>query len=560
MSAGPALERDNVAGYNCSYLPVDSLRAFDESLYVLMCGTGVGFSVEEQYVNKIPEVPTVIRETDTRIVVADSKLGWAVGLRQLFSLLYAGSRPKWDLGMLRPAGAILKTFGGRSSGPEPLDNLFQFVCDTVQAAQGRKLTTLECHDIMCKIAECIVVGGVRRSALISLSSLSDERMRSAKYGKYWDVASARGLSNNSAVYLNQPSVGEFIDEWKSLYLSKSGERGIFNRDSAKTQSKSTGRRDIDHAFGTNPCGEIILRPFGFCNLSEVVVRHNDSFASLKRKVEIASIIGTYQSTLTNFRYLRKIWKTNAEEERLLGVSLTGIMDHPLLSGQGEHKYKLQATLEAFKTHAIATNQEWAEKLGITPSVAITTVKPSGTVSQLVDSSSGIHPRHNRFYLRAIRADKKDPLSVFLRGKGFPVEDDITNPNHIDVFYFPQKAPEEAVLREDRTAIEQLEHYLVYKKYWCEHNPSITVYIREPEWIEVASWVYKHFGEIGGIAFLPYDGGHYKQAPYQDLTEEQYNEWVEKMPKDVDWTELREETDLTSGMQELACTAGVCEIN
>ncbi len=560
MSAGEALERDNVAGYNCSYLPVDSLRAFDESLYILMCGTGVGFSVEEQYVQKLPEVPTVIRETDTRIIVEDSKIGWAVGLRQLLSLLFAGSCPQWDLSRLRPAGAVLKTFGGRSSGPEPLDNLFRFACDTIQGACGRKLTTLECHDLMCIIAECIVVGGVRRSALISLSSLSDERMRSAKYGKYWDIASARGLANNSAVYNTQPSIGEFIDEWKALYLSKSGERGIFNRQGSQAQSKANGRRDFDQAFGTNPCGEIILRPNGLCNLSEVVVRSNDSIENLRRKVEIATIIGTFQSTLTSFRYLRKIWKTNAEEERLLGVSLTGIMDHGMLSeSQAEHLW-LNTHLEELKQHAIDTNKRWAEHLGISPSVAITTVKPSGTVSQLVDSSSGIHPRHSKFYLRTVRADKKDPLALFMRSKGFPVENDITNPSYTDIFYFPIKSPDHSVFRNDKTALEQLEHYLIYKNYWCEHNPSITVYIKEHEWLETAAWVYKHFGEVGGIAFLPFDGGHYKQAPYQDLTEEEYNTWIEKIPKDVDWSELKEETDETSGMQELACTAGVCEVN
>lgn len=560
MSAGEALDRDNVAGYNCSYLAVDSLRSFDETLYILMCGTGVGFSVEEQYVRKLPEVPEVIRETDTRIVVADSKIGWAVGLRQLFSLLFAGSRPNWDLSNLRPAGATLKTFGGRSSGPGPLEALFQFVTTTVEGARGRQLTSLECHDIMCYVANAVVVGGVRRSALISLSSLSDERMRTAKLGRYWEANSARGLANNSAVYTTKPPVGEFLNEWKALYDSKSGERGIFNRSSAEAQCQATGRRDSNHDFGTNPCGEIILRPNGLCNLSEVVVRESDSYEDLKRKVELATIIGTFQSTLTNFRYLRAVWKRNAEEERLLGVSLTGIMDHPYLSGRYTDETSLANLLKDLKQVAIDTNKVWADRLGITPSAAITTVKPSGTVSQLVDSSSGIHPRHSPYYIRTIRTDKKDPLALFMREKGFPVEDDITNPEHTDVFSFPIKGPVGGCYRDEFTALQQLQHYMLFKQHWCEHNPSITVYVREHEWIEVAAWVYANFDSIGGIAFLPYDGGHYKQAPYQECTEEEYNKLLTLLPRDVDWTELREGIDKTSGMQELACTAGVCEIN
>lgn len=556
MTAGEALTRDNIAGYNCSYLPIDHIRAFDEAMYILLCGTGVGFSVERQYVAKLPEVPEKMHSTDTNIVVADSKIGWASAFRELLSLLYAGKFPKWDLSRVRPAGARLKTFGGRASGPDPLDELFHFSCSLFSKAQGRRLNSVEVHDLVCKVADVVVVGGVRRSALISLSNLTDERMQRAKMGQWWETDPQRALANNSVAYTEQPDVGIFMREWQALYDSKSGERGVFNRVAAKRAAEATGRRDPAWDFGTNPCGEIILRPHGLCNLSEVIVRESDSLAELREKVELASIIGTFQSTLTDFRYLRPVWRRNAEEERLLGVSLTGIMDNPELLYRNSN---LEKDLEELKSHAIKTNEIIAHGLGINPSVSITTVKPSGTVSQLVGSSSGIHPSYSRYYLRTVRADKKDPLSVFLRAQGVPVEDDVTKPAATDVFYFPQRSSETSVLRDDITALDQLEHYLVFKKHWCEHNPSITVYVREHEWLEVGAWVYKHFNEIGGVSFLPHSDHVYKQAPYQEIDKEAYEVALKNMPSAIRWEDFREFEDNTTSSQELACLAGVCEI-
>ena len=560
MTAGPALARDEIAGYNCSYVAVDHERVFSEIMYVLMCGTGVGFSVERQYVSKLPEVAEEFHETQTNIIVADSRTGWASSFRELISLLYSGRLPKWDLSRLRPAGAILKTFGGRSSGPEPLRSLFEFTTRVFKQAAGRKLTSLECHDIICKIADIVVVGGVRRSALISLSNLSDDRLRSAKNGQWWIDHPERALANNSAAYAEKPDLSLFLKEWMSLYESKSGERGIFNRTAALKQAESSGRRESEGwEFGTNPCGEIVLRPNGLCNLSEVVVRERDTLDDLKRKVGLATIIGTFQSTLTSFRYVRPIWSKNAKEERLLGVSFTGIMDHPVLSGR-EGSY-LGPWLTELKQHAIKVNQEWAAKIGIEPSVAITCVKPSGTVSQLVDSASGIHPRYSEYYLRTVRADKKDPIAKFLRQQGVYVEDDITKPEAVDVFHFPQKAPSGAVLRNNFDAISQLEHSLLFRKHWCEHNPSLTVYYRDREFLDVGAWVYKHFDDLGGVSFLPHSDHIYRQAPYQELTEEQYKEWLTKTPT-IKWEELKdfETTDNTSVQPELACSAATgCEI-
>jgi ribonucleoside-diphosphate reductase alpha chain len=525
-----------------------------------MCGTGVGFSVERDYVKKLPEISDEFHDTETTVIVSDSKIGWASALREFIALLYSGKLPKWDLTHVRPAGSRLKTFGGRASGPEPLDGLFRFLTSTFQSAGGRRLTSLEVHDTVCKIADVVVVGGVRRSALISLSNLTDERLRQAKNGAWWESNGQRALANNSVAYTEKPDTGVFLDEWSNLYRSKSGERGFFNRTSAKLTSEATGRRDINHEFGTNPCGEIILRPNGLCNLSEVVVRNDDDFETLKRKVEIATIIGTFQSTLTDFRYVRPIWRRNAEEERLLGVSLTGIMDHAVI-GQNlvDGGARGIQWLRELKEHAIQTNRVWAGKLGINPSVAITTVKPSGTVSQLVDSASGIHPRYSQYYVRTVRADKNDPLAQFMRQKGFPVENDITKPEHTDVFRFPCKSPEGSVLRTGITAIGQLEHYLIYKRYWCEHNPSITVYVRESEWLGVGAWVYEHFDELGGVSFLPYDTGIYKQAPYQECTESEYHQLVSEMPQGTDWSNFTEVVDNTTGSQDLACLSGVCEI-
>ena len=558
MTAGPALARDNIAGYNCSFKAVNKVTAFDEILYILMNGTGVGFSVERQHVNELPRVADEFHPTDTVISVADSRLGWAKGLKELIALLYAGQIPTWDLSKLRPAGAVLKTFGGRSSGPEPLDDLFRFTVEVFKNAAGRKLTSLECHDLVCKIAEIVVVGGVRRSALISLSNLSDDRMRHAKAGQWWENDAQRALANNSAAYTEKPDIGIFMDEWKALYDSKSGERGIFNRESAQMAASRSGRRDANYEFGTNPCSEIILRDEEFCNLTEAVVREGDSMDDLMRKVEFAAIMGTFQSTLTNFKYINKGWKNNCEEERLLGVSLTGIMDSELTNGKKEG---LAERLEQLRDHAVEVNKKWAEKLGINQATAVTCVKPSGTVSQLVDSASGIHARHNPYYIRTVRADKKDPLCKMMVDAGFPVEDDVMKPQHTSVFSFPMKAPENAVFRTDMTAIEQLELWLTYQKSWCEHKPSVTISVKEHEWMDVGAWVYKNFDWMSGVSFLPFSDHTYRQAPYQDCGVEEYEELKAQMPQNVDWSVLSEyeSSDMTEGAQELACVAGGCEI-
>jgi ribonucleoside-diphosphate reductase alpha chain len=553
MTAGPALDRDNIAGYNCSYLPIDDVRAFDEAMFILMNGTGLGFSVERQYVQKLPTVATEFSKSDTIITVADSKQGWATALRELIGLLYTGLIPSLDVSKVRPAGARLKVFGGRASGPKPLQDLFQFTIELFQKAAGRKLNSVECHDLVCKIAQIVVVGGVRRSALISLSNLTDERMRNAKNGAWWEDEKQRALANNSVAYTELPDIGIFMKEWQTLYESKSGERGIFNRVSAIKQAEATGRRDCDYEFGTNPCGEIILRPNGFCNLTEVVVRSTDSLEDLKRKVRIATILGTYQSTLTDFKYIRKVWQRNAEEERLLGVSLTGILDNKVLAETPEQY------LKEMKDESIKTNLEWSNKLGIPQSAAITTVKPSGTVSQLVDSASGIHPRHSDYYIRTVRADVKDPLATFLKDKGVPCEVDVMNDSNL-VFSFPQKAPEGSITRKQWSAVEQLEHYLAFKKHWCEHNPSITVYVRENEWMEVGAWVYKNFDDIGGVSFLPFNDHVYQQAPYQDCTAPEYYKAEQTFPE-LNWAEFDnyEVDDATVNMHELACVSGACEL-
>ena len=557
MTAGEALKRENVSGYNCSYIAVDTLRAFDEMLYVLMNGTGVGFSVERQYVTELPVINDEFHDTDTVIVVSDSKLGWAKALRELIFLLAAGQVPQWNLSRVRPAGAPLKTFGGRASGPQPLEDLFHFCIEIFRNAAGRKLTSLEAHDICCKIAEVVVVGGVRRSALISLSNLSDDRMRHAKAGRWWESNVQRALANNSACYTEKPDMGIFMEEWKSLYESKSGERGIFNREAAKKQSAKNGRRDPDHDFGTNPCSEIILRDREFCNLSEVVVREDDTEETLLEKVRNATIIGTWQSTLTNFRYLNRKWGENCEEERLLGVSMTGIMDNELTNGK---KGNLAELLKKLRQEAVNTNAKWAKKLGIPVSAAITCVKPSGTVSQLTDSASGIHARHNPYYIRTVRADKKDPLAKMMFDAGFPVEDDVTKPEHTYVFSFPVKGPAKGVYRKEMSAIDQLEIWKVYQENWCEHKPSVTVSVKETEWMSVGAWVYDNFDMMSGVSFLPMSDHTYRQAPYQDCSKFEYQELVKKMPE-VDWTKLSEyeNADMTSGSQELACAAGACEI-
>ncbi len=576
MTAGPALDRDNTAAYNCSYLPVDDIKAFDEAMFILLCGTGVGFSVERQYVNKLPEVPANLAKWKTLIKVEDSKEGWALALRELIALLYQGVIPEWDVSDVRPAGAKLKTFGGRASGPAPLVDLFNFVIGVFKGAAGRKLNSIECHDIMCKIGEVVVVGGVRRSAMISLSNLSDDRMRHAKSGNWWENNGHRALANNSVAYTEKPDMESFMREWLSLVESKSGERGIFSRTASVKQAAKNGRRDSNHEFGTNPCSEIILRPYQFCNLTEVVVRATDTLEDLERKVRLATILGTIQSTYTHFPYLRDIWKLNTEEERLLGVSLTGIMDSKILSGKvravydrvgscsGEWDditYSLPQLLEHLKNVAISTNRDWAERLGVPPSAAITCVKPSGTVSQLVDSASGIHARHSAYYIRTVRGDNKDPLTQFMKDCGVPSEPCVMKPDTTTVFSFPMKSPDGAITRNDMTALEQLELWLIYQRHWCEHKPSITVTVRDHEWMEVGAWVYKHFDEVSGVSFLPHSDHTYQQAPYQEVSKREYEDLLALMPKKIDWSDLRfyETEDMSKGTSTFACSGGSCEI-
>ena len=558
MSSGKAFDRDNVAGYNCSYLPVDDVRSFDEAMFILLCGTGVGFSVERQYVNELPIVPMNLINLDETIIVADSKEGWAYSLRTLITSLYSGVIPLWDVSLVRPAGAKLKTFGGRASGPAPLVDLFNFVVAKFKEAQGEKLTSLQAHDIMCKIGEVVVVGGVRRSAMISLSNLSDDRMRHAKSGAYWESNGQRNLANNSVAYTSKPDSTSFMREWLSLVESGTGERGIFNRQAAKAQAAKNGRRDASYEFGTNPCSEIILRPYQFCNLSEVVIRSTDTEQDLERKVAIATILGTLQSTYTKFPYLRKIWEENTNEERLLGVSLTGIMDNPLTTTANPD---LQGLLERLRAVSVEVNAQWAAKLGVAVSTAITAVKPSGTVSQLVNSASGIHARHSEYYIRTVRGAYNDPLTEFMKDQGIPWEPCAHQPDTTVVFSFPQKSPAQAVLTENTTAIEQLDTWLAYQRHWCEHKPSVTINVLADEWIAVGAYVYENFDEMSGVSFLPYSEHIYQQAPYQQCEQAKYEEFLALMPKAIDWAKLAdyEAEDTTVGSQTFACSGGSCEI-
>ena len=559
MTAGPALERNHIAAYNCSYLPVDSPRSFDECLYILMHGTGVGFSVERQFINQLPTIPDTFETSETCIIVQDSKEGWFRAFKELINLLYAGQIPQWDMSKIRPQGAKLKTFGGRASGPEPLNELFKFTSNMFRNARGRKLNSLECHDLMCKIADVVVVGGVRRSALISLSNLSDDRMRHAKSGDWWNTEPQRSFANNSVSYTDGLDTGSFLREWSSLYDSKSGERGIFNRKAAQAQAAKYGRREADIEYGTNPCSEIILRPKQFCNLSEVVVRAEDTPETLQRKIELATILGTIQSCFTDLKGLGRQWTKNTEEERLLGVSLTGILDNAMLANKT--KDSLPALLGSLRMTAVSTNHKWASKFGIESSAAITCVKPSGTVSQLVDAASGIHPRHSEYYIRTVRADKKDPLTLFMTEAGFPVEDENKKPETTAVFSFPVKAPKGAITRHDMTAIEHLEIWRIYAEHWCEHKPSITVSVKENEWLEVGAFVYKHFDHMSGVSFLPMSEHIYEQAPYQDCTKTEYEKLLNSMPRSIDWKKLGdyERDDNTLSSQTLNCVGDFCEV-
>jgi ribonucleoside-diphosphate reductase alpha chain len=557
MTAGTALERQNVAAFNCSYLPIDDPKAFDEAMYILLCGTGVGFSVEQKYVTQLPEVPDQLFPSQTSIMVSDSKEGWAKSLRQLIALLYSGEIPKYDVSKVRPAGARLKTFGGRASGAQPLEDLFKFVIGKFKTAAGRKLSSLECHDILCKIGEVVVVGGVRRSAMISLSDLTDDKMAHAKAGNWWDGQGQRALANNSATYEETPAIGQFMREWTSIYESHSGERGIFNREASQMQAAKNGRRDASYEFGTNPCSEIILRPYQFCNLSSCIIRSTDTEEDILNKVRLATILGTFQASLTNFPYLRKIWQKNTEEEALLGVSMTGILDNHLLNNPDDKE--LPGLLEKLRDAAVATNAEFAAAIGINQSVAVTAIKPEGTVSQLCSTASGIHPQHSQYYIRRVRADNKDPLTQFMLKSGFIGEPCVMKPESTTVFSFPVAVAEGALLREDLTAVEHLRLWLIYQRHYCEHKPSVTISVLEKEWMEVGAWVYKHFDEVTGVSFLPMDGGTYRQAPYEECTEEDYKKLLDQQPTGIDWDNFQEYDDNVEGAQTLACTAGGCTI-
>jgi ribonucleoside-diphosphate reductase alpha chain len=557
MTAGTALDRQNVAAFNCSYLPIDDAKAFDEAMYILLCGTGVGFSVEQKYVTELPEVPDQLFPSQTSIMVSDSKEGWAKSLRQLIALLYSGEIPKYDVSKVRPAGARLKTFGGRASGAQPLEDLFKFVISKFKAASGRKLSSLECHDILCKIGEVVVVGGVRRSAMISLSDLTDDKMAHAKAGNWWDGQGQRALANNSATYEETPAIGQFMREWTSIYESHSGERGIFNREASQKQAAKNGRRDASYEFGTNPCSEIILRPYQFCNLSSCIIRSTDTEEDLLRKIRLATILGTFQASLTNFPYLRKIWQKNTEEEALLGVSMTGILDNHLLNDPDDAN--LPELLEKLRDVAIAVNAEYASAIGINQSVSVTAIKPEGTVSQLCSTASGIHPQHSQYYIRRVRADNKDPLTQFMLKSGFIGEPCVMKPESTTVFSFPVAVAEGALLREDLTAVEHLRLWLIYQRHYCEHKPSVTISVLENEWMEVGAWVYKHFDEVTGVSFLPMDGGTYRQAPYEECTEEDYKKLLAQQPTGIDWDNFQEYDDNVEGAQMLSCTAGGCTI-
>jgi len=557
MTAGPALERQNVAAFNCSYLPIDDPKAFDEAMYILLCGTGVGFSVEQQYVSKLPEVPSQLYDSKTTIVVSDSKEGWAKSLRQLLALLYAGEIPKFDTSRVRPAGARLKTFGGRASGPGPLEELYKFCITKFKGAVGRRLSSLECHDILCKIGEVVVVGGVRRSAMISLSDLSDDKMAHAKAGNWWDGQGQRALANNSATYAETPSIGQFMREWSSIYESHSGERGIFNREASQKQAAKNGRRDASYAFGTNPCSEIILRPYQFCNLSSCIIRSSDDIDSISNKIRLATILGTFQASLTDFPYLRKIWQKNTEEEALLGVSMTGICDNTLLNNPDDEG--LPARLEKLRDIAVSVNAEFAAAIGINQSVAVTAIKPEGTVSQLCSTASGIHPQHSKYYIRRVRADNKDPLTQFMIQAGFVAEPCVMKPDSTTVFSFPVAVADGALLREDLSAIQHLRLWLIFQRHYCEHKPSVTISVLENEWMDVGAWTFKHFDEVTGVSFLPMDGGTYKQAPYEECSEDTYRQLKMLVPETVDWENFKEYDDNVEGAQMLSCTAGGCSI-
>lgn len=555
MTAGKALHIDNIAGYNCSAIAINNPRCFDEIFYLLMCGSGAGFSVERQYINDMPRIAEALHDTDTTIIVKDSKIGWAKALKELIALLYNGDVPKWDTSLIRPAGARLKTFGGRASGPEPLEDLFRYTVRLFKSAMGRKLNSIECHDLVCKIADTVIVGSVRRSACISLSNLTDDRMRRAKTGEWYLTNPQRMLANNSVAYTEKPDLISFLEEFRSLYESKAGERGLINKEALRRKAEKCGREHKGD-YLVNPCGEALLRDTGgLCNLSEVIVRQGDSLEVLKDKVRKATIIGTLQSTLTDFRYLRKVWKDNAEEERLLGVSLTGIMDHEILSGAAGSDVLIEYLTEM---HSVCkeTNKIWAEKLGIPESKQLTLVKPSGTVSQLCGTSSGIHPRFAPYYLRRVTQDAKDPLTNHMISQGIPhvVKDQKV------IFSFPIASPADAICAKDIGAIRQLEIWSIYQEHWCEGNPSQTIYYTDKDFLDVQSWVYTNWDNIGGLSFFPLDDYVYDRElqPYLEISKEEYVRAAANFPT-VDWSSLKEQEDCTTSSQEYACSGGSCEL-
>jgi len=552
-SAGNAAKNENVSMYNCAFTAVDKPEAFAESLYILMCGTGLGYSVEKEIIEQFPTIPKIEIDKKETIVIEDSRKGWADSLKYLVNSLFEGKDIDFDYSQLRPKGARLITMGGRSSGPAPLINLHQYIRETFFKAQGRKLTPIECSDIMNQIADSVVVGGVRRSSQISLSDLEDEEMRNAKI---WPFPPRRSMSNNSAIYRIKPKAVEFLKEWASLAISGTGERGIFNIETA--QKNCPERRKGKYIQGVNPCGEVNLRNKQFCNLSEVVITENDDFDTLLDKVETATWLGVIQSTFTDFPYLSKEWKKNCEEERLLGVSLTGQMDNPIILSV--------EILKALKRKAQKIAEHASKIMEINNPTAITLVKPSGTVSQLVDSSSGIHTRYAKYYIRRYRISSTDPLLKMIKDQGITVkpengqEDLKENEISTYVISFPIKSPENAVTRNNLSAIEQLEWYKKIQTNYCEHNASMTVYVKDEEWFEVGNWVYKNWNIVNGISFLPYDGGKYKQAPYEEITEEQYNKLIKSF-KTIDYSQLSkyELEDNTEGAKMYNCSGDKCEI-
>ncbi|MDA0320449.1 MAG: recombinase [Proteobacteria bacterium] len=556
-TAGPALDRDNVCGYNCAYKAITQPRDFSDALFILSSGTGMGYSVEKKYISQLPKVPSSVKMDEVSFTVQDSREGWQEAVQFAMEEGFLGNIYEYDLSLLRPEGAILKTFGGRSSGPEPLRKTLNYINDLFKKAAGRQLTSLECHDLMCMIASCIVAGGVRRSAMISLGDIDDVEMRNAKNWSLGAFPEERHSANNSYVTNGTPSKEEFEAEWSAMVAGKSGERGIFNRASAKAQAEKFGRKVAD--FGCNPCSEILLVDDGqFCNLSEVIIRADDDFYDLKRKVELATIIGTVQSTFTHFPALPKNWTDNCEEERLLGVSMTGIMDNPLTNGV---LAGLPGRLNELRNFAIDTNKKWAEKLGISAAASVTCVKPSGSVSALTGTASGIHSRWSDYYIRRTIQSNADPLTQLMIDEGIPHEPSATKPDLETVFSFPIASPLGAVTNGTRSAIEQMEMWLTYQRNWTTHKVSATISVKSDEWDDLAKFVYDHFDEIAGVSFLPYDDHAYVQAPYEQISAEKYEELNLAFPISVNWSRLPEFEieDTTKASQELACTGGACEI-